>query len=287
MTVRPNNVAATAKLLPSSNKRQLSKYVLRRQCPSSKKLPAAAQPTIPFISTSDFSSERTWLSHLKGRASSRGPLMFFERVELPQRDLVLLVPVLLGEIGAHVVDERVGNGGREVELLAIDHGSFEGLEKPMAKVQAVAGHHQRNRQPDAAEDEDIFQPRCRFQQRFRALSRCRPLRLLKVQFQYAIESLHIPPLPSGSTLWTNVEPAWSLLLSVVQHRDDQTQAIVWIGRVALGNISALRREMIDLNPIAGDGPPSAARSARILYHRDHVISFARVLSRGSIRQGSR
>ena len=49
------------------------------------------------------------------------PLMFFECVKLPQRDLILLVPVFLCEIGPHIVDKGAGHSGREIERLTGHH----------------------------------------------------------------------------------------------------------------------------------------------------------------------
>lgn len=40
--------------------------------------------------------------------------MLLERVELAQRDLILLVSIVLGEEGFHVLDEGAGDGGRQL-----------------------------------------------------------------------------------------------------------------------------------------------------------------------------
>jgi hypothetical protein len=47
-------------------------------------------------------------------------LVFSKGVKLSQCDLIPLVPVFFSEVGLHVLDEGVGNGGREIAGLA-DH----------------------------------------------------------------------------------------------------------------------------------------------------------------------
>ena len=48
-------------------------------------------------------------------------LAFSEDVKLSQRYLIPPEPVFLSEIGAHVVDEGAGYGGRKIERFSDDH----------------------------------------------------------------------------------------------------------------------------------------------------------------------
>ena len=84
-----------------------------------------------------------------------------------------------------------------------------------------------------------------------------------------LHHLQFPPLALATLSWAEDAAATAIKQrndvedrlicvesSVVQLRSDQAETVVGIGRVALGNVSAVRRKVIDRNSVARRRPPA-------------------------------